>query len=766
MIYQITNETLNKFGVKEQNGKLIYPVIRTDFYPSNEATTAIDPVWIVEKRPEALLGQQAGINTQCKISNNGNWTVFNKSNLIILYPRNDNGTTWKDKVITEIRQAECIPESLKVIGLPYGTSLIGYFKSGGSVQELHRLLNKVQSLVVTKLRPQICISLNKVSDPIYINKEITTTVLVNGVARSPILVPAKIKYNCKADIKCEGCPCISSAQETIISPSDSRILNWLKYKTIEGGLQVELGMYKKCGIAAEVTEWQALCPISMIPALSIQESGNEYVNRRGYFSGYSIQPNMNYKIKAIPCVHPWSKESVLLVTKTEGFHDSLDDFKLTNEEIEQIRDMVGNDSPGKTITSISDFLSKEVTKIYGRPELHLAADICFHSISQFNFSGYSVRRGSLDLILFGDTRCGKGQVAESLSKFYDLGCCVSGENATFMGLVGGVQKLDSNFELYWGRIPTNNGRLVIVDEFSGFEGFGRLSRIRSEGIAEIDKGGVTAQTEANTRLIWISNPKHGREVSYFGTGIESLNDLVGAAEDIARFDLAVIVVKGEVDYHEINRQTHDKPKKYYDREKLRKLVLWCWSRKSTDIEFSKEAEHRIMELSNMLAEKYSPSIPLIQGENVRIKLAKISVAIAGRVFSTSDGTNLIVEVSHVNTAHKLIQLLYDKPAAGYNSYSELEANSKVIKELGKLEAWLGAINPDNRQVVIDGMLSMGQFGLRDLQDWTGLTADLAKRQIGLLVRCCAIKKAYGHQDTYRKIPAFVEFLKKEKKKFR
>ena len=84
------------------------------------------------------------------------------------------------------------------------------------------------------------------------------------------------------------------------------------------------------------------------------------------------------------------------------------------------------------------------------------------------------------------------------------------------------------------------------------EDWTRLSRIRSEGIAEITKIN-TQSTHARTRVIFISNPIL-KTIANYSYGIQALVDIVKAPEDIARFDYVLVVAHNEVEIKDINRR--------------------------------------------------------------------------------------------------------------------------------------------------------------------------------------------------------------------
>ena len=134
----------------------------------------------------------------------------------------------------------------------------------------------------------------------------------------------------------------------------------------------------------------------------------------------------------------------------------------------------------------------------------------------------------------------------------------------------------------------NDCGLLVVDESGGMEEnmWGKMSRIRSEGVAEITK----IQTEvanARTRLLFLCNPPN-KMISNYSYGIQSIMELVKAPEDIARFDYVLVVAHNEVKGSVINQRREPLPK-MYEAQLEQDLILWCWSRKPNEVRFTKDA---------------------------------------------------------------------------------------------------------------------------------------------------------------------------------
>lgn len=745
-----------------------------DWFPISPSINPLlaSEVWLLEGEPDTIIATQDGLNCITITGGAGAWKsldhdrlrVFNGKDVVICLD-NDKAGQEAAKVLAE-RLTAVGPHSLKNIVIPQGKDVSDFFlKHGGSAQTLRQYAVNANYLIKPSRRNIQTIPLSETSKAEYVGKNVRSSVIISGKANAPQAIPVRLKMRCLTSEYCENCPCRKTGEtEYYVKANEPESLEWLYCKNFARQVQDEAGLPRKCPLDVDVIEWQNIEQVTLIPSLSTSRQKDEgnYSTRRGFYIGHGIESNNNYEITAIPTVHPRTKESVLLVEKACGTYDSISQFQLSPDELKQIKETFCDD-PERTIKDICRMLANNHTHIYGRWDIHAAVDLVFHSPRDFTFAGVQLPKGSLELLVFGDTRCGKGQIAEGLTQFYDLGQVISGENASFMGLCGGAQKAGDNFQLSWGAIPINNGRLVVIDEFSGLDKtvLGRLSRVRSEGVAEINKGGINTRTRANTRLIWIANPDKGREVSSYANGVVAIMELIGTNEDVARFDLAVVVMKGEVDIESINKLHTNHTASKYTVEILRKVVLWAWSRNSEHVVFTRQATEFILEAANRLANMYSASIPLIQGENARFKIAKIAAAIAARCFSTEDGIFLKVTEHHAELAVKFIQHFYSRPSMGYRQFSDIELGSKTLVDVHVLDEWFKTWTPDIRLQLVDGLLSTEKFGVREIQDWVDVDAMVAKKFCGIFVRCRATRQLAG--GLYIKKSAFIKYLKKMKK---
>tara|TARA_R110002094_G_scaffold145203_1_gene134585 strand:+ start:1364 stop:4210 length:2847 start_codon:yes stop_codon:yes gene_type:complete len=752
-----------------------YKVSRTgDWFPVSPITNPFkeSEVWIVEGESDAIIALQDGLNCVAMTGGAGVFAAVEHDRLkafedkdVIVCLDNDKAGQEAAEVLTQRLTAVGV-HSLKNIVVPEGNDISDfYLRHGGSAQTLKQYASNAQYLIRPRRRNVETVPLSSSSQAQYMGKTIKTNVIVSGKADAPHVIPQKLSLTCHSLEPCTNCPCKATGKsDYFVHKDDPDILDWLYTKTFDGQVKKELKLARSCQLDVEVKEWQNMEQVTLIPAMSNsrQKDEGDYSVRRGYYLGHGIESNNNYHATATPTIHPKTKESVLLLEKAAGTYDSIDKFNLKPDEVAHLKQLFSDD-PKKIIKDICDMLAHNQTHIYGRWDVHAAVDLVFHSPRDFTFADVKLPKGSMELLLFGDTRCGKGQIAEGLVGYYDLGQVVSGENASFMGLCGGAQKAGDNFQLSWGAIPLNHGRLVVIDEFSGLDSatMGKLSRIRSEGVAEINKGGINSRTRANARLIWVANPDKGREVASFANGVSAIMDLIKANEDVARFDLAVVVQKGEVAIEEINTIHTKGIKSKYTKDDLRKVVLWAWSRKPDHVVFTSQATSYIFGAANKLASEYSSSIPLIQGENARFKIAKMAAAIAARCFSTEDGVFLKITERHARLGVTLINHFYKKAAMGYKQFSDIELGTRALVSIDDLDGFFNTWDAVIKTQLVDGLLTSEKFGVREMQDWCDVDANVSKKFIGTLVRCRAVKQLYG--GLYVKKASFIGYLKVIKK---
>jgi 5S rRNA maturation endonuclease (ribonuclease M5) len=519
-------------------------------------------------------------------------------------------------------------------------------------------------------------------------RPLALTVTVKGKREPGYSVPRKVEFRCTRDMgkKCEICPMKSEegGMDRVVAGADPAILEMIDSTKPQVGevLRRMIGVPKCPKLNIRVSEHQAVEVLYARPSVEHANGGgqDEYKNIKLTSVGrHDTSPNQT--VRVVGALHPDPRKQLneFLTWDVSRLETSLDRFEMDGETYRKLLRFQPEEGqkPLNKLRHIADDLANHVTQIYGRPELHAAMDLVFHSAVSFDFDGQRMSRGWMELLVVGDTRTGKSEAATRLTRHYGAGEIVSCETASFAGVLGGLQQFGSNKEwaVTWGAIPINDRRLVVLDEISGLtpEQIGAMSSVRSSGVAELTKI-QQERTYARTRLIWLGNPRNGRMTDYT-YGVQAIKPLIGNPEDIARFDLAMSVASGDVSADDINR-TRGGSTVYYPKDACRSLLRWTWSRTADHIKWEEGAEATVYKQANELGRRYVEDPPLIQAANVREKVARLAVAIAARLFSTDErGEDLIVKRSHVRAAVSFIDRLYQMEGFGY-----WERSSEIIAD--------------------------------------------------------------------------------------
>ena len=580
-------------------------------------------------------------------------------------------------------------------------------------------------------------------------------VIITGKALIPYYVPKNIHIICKPRKICLKCQAYKDQNFLTIKPDDVNLIKFIGISDdhIRSVIVNAFNIRSRCEFKFDIQS------VYTVEEIYFQLDNEDSSGQIGFVIDLKLETNAPYTITAKVVPEPKQQKISYIVTSAEPRKIMLDHFKMTKtrskiltifqpkeESVEYIY---------KFLEELYDIYAHNITKIYNRFDLHMAIDLVFHSPLSFYLGNDYIHKGWGDVMIIGDTRCGKGYVSENLIKYYRTGEVISGENASFAGLVGGVQQINSRWIITWGKIPLNNKSLVIIDESGEMDpkDFSRLSRIRSEGIAEIVKI-QTQRTTAKTRLIFLTNPKH-RLISSYSFGIESIFDIVSNSEDIARFDYVLIVAQNEVNIEDINKNREKKSNPYSKMDPT--LVQWIWSRTADQIYFTAEAITEVLQQAIRFGHTYSSQIPLVQGENIRVKLAKISVSIAGRLFST-DKTNekILVKPVHVQCAGVFLNLIYKKKASGYYYYSEIQKANREIKERKKLLKYLQSY--PQKKHVLDYFIQNDYITVKDLSEHINYTKEISREIISKLLFHKCLKKKFSF---YVKNKCFIDFLREE-----
>jgi hypothetical protein len=451
---------------------------------------------------------------------------------------------------------------------------------------------------------------------------------------------------------------------------------------------------------------------------------------------------------------PKTQESVLLISEAEPLEDALSSYEPKN--LERLDTFQPKEqtvaSIDEKLTELYTDLSINVTHIYERQDLHLAIDLSYHSCLLYNPE--RLTKGWVEVLILGDSSQGKTESSLRLMEHYGLGERVECKNATVAGLLGGLQQFSGKWFVSWGIIPKHDKRLVILEELKGTstEVIGKLTDMRSSGIAELPKI-EKRKTHARTRLIAISNPRSESPLSSYNFGIEAVYELIGGLEDIRRFDLCLIVSAEQVDVRNLVNK-RDKVDHKYTSELCRALLLWIWSRTETQVLFTAKANGRIISASIELCDIFSEKLPIVDRGSIRHKLARLSIALAGRLFSHVGYTKIMVRECHVEYIVQMLIRMYSESHCGYKDFSDAANISRKLLSPKEIKSRLfQAPFPGD---VIEQLIHTHDIELVDIQDWCGWPRPEAMQLLSFLVRKHALIR---DGRVYHKSPKFIDLLK-------
>jgi len=415
-----------------------------------------------------------------------------------------------------------------------------------------------------------------------------------------------------------------------------------------------------------------------------------------------IYANKSYRFEAVR-TNSWNGQyAVLFAHKAEPIATSIENFVM-NEEIHNIL-LVFRRKPGESIESHLKRRYKifgNAAGLTGRDDLFLINDLAFFSAAEIHNTTLlpAISRGYVEALIAGETRCGKTVVSRFLHNHYKIGEFISGSGAVSRtGLLGGITTFKNTQSISWGKIPANDGGIIIIDELSqiNYEGFDSLTPCRSSGVADVQMA-KSGKVPARTRKIMLSNQRGTDKTKKEHTQpFLMLKDLCFNKDEIlSRFDIAYIVKQSDVDYKEF-QSVYDQISTEFTEFQCQNLIKWCYSRKPDDIILEPGLEEYITEKSGVLLNKFHPSSQLVNIE-IRAKVLRMSVSIATMLYSippNNDWNKIYVTKEHVDFICTTLMRLYCHPNIALDRYSEAKYQAEKLGDMRFMEGIIKYIGYD------------------------------------------------------------------------
>lgn len=477
------------------------------------------------------------------------------------------------------------------------------------------------------------------------------------------------------------------------------------------------------------------CSVTDLFEISTDDSAS--IEYNAYVIGKKLDSGKKYRAKFKLVPHPYDGQRLtMIIFDVEDANDSVTNFKLTPERVEHLK--VIQNIPGTLEDKIDDLTNKArgLTKFNTDATLIQAIDFSYNTVLEFNFKNFKNVRGYLDTILITESRVGKSSTAEALQKTYQLGVFTSlaGSSATVAGIIGGSNKTAGGaFQTRAGLIPQNHKGLIIFEELAkcNAQMLRELTDVKSSQRARITRVNASLDLPASVRMISLTNPRAShtgapRPITSYPNGIEILTDLIGTAEDIARFDLMVIQAFRGTSMDPNWEMPEPLPNEVYQTR-----VRWIWSRKKENVIFENGMENYIIQQCNQLNQAYDSHIKIF-GTEAWKKISRLAIAVAGYTVSTDTSyENIIVRKEHIDYAIEFYKHIYDNDTFRLKEYVENERRYETVDEDGIRALEQMYMTFPALLVQLEGSSSSTRA---ELMAATGLAQDQFAQQLNVLVQ--------------------------------
>lgn len=664
------------------------------YFPRCNLDNGSKEVYIVEGEKDCLAAISQGYNA---ITSTSGSNIPTRELAMLkgkhVYLMLDNDTVGMKSTAKYIKLLKDIAEKIFVVKLPR-KDYADCFKSLGHI-DLSEYTTSVESqdkLVVQAEEHQVA----ELEDVTLIQSEFVDNLgtwfrlrgmSVIGTDPKIYTVPKKLCVTCN-NIKCNKQCAVAVSQDGLEVDVDPRQI----LRFIESSDQAQESYVRDlfdCKHAkAEPSELVNAQKVMFQEAASFVEGLDDstFESRYGVYiyNGYRLSPTLKYTMEACRVTDPRTQQNYYVIRKAE---QEVDFVRPEGDEyLEYFRSIARESSSFEELIEKHYEVWKPLVGVEGRPDLFAATLLTYCSVTEFKWYGGTIK-GWLDTMIIGDTRTGKSQMLQRFVRQLKLGGYINGENSRKTGVIGGVQRFGDSWVVTWGAIPMNDRGILVVDEASGLsiEDFKELSSVRSSGAVTINKI-VKSEARARTRLIWLSNPRSGRNLSeFYWKGFDAFREFIPVAEDQARFDLVISAAREDVTELEGVSEPTSEQEKLLDN--YRALVNFSWGIRADDVIIPRNIVKHIQKCSKEIGKKYGGG-PLVVEVAVHEKIIRLAVAIAVLCGDTNL-TDVILSTKHVDYAVQFLVSTLEKKSFGYSGF--VEESQKAIRNMDKSVTYIRAV---------------------------------------------------------------------------
>ena len=670
-------------------------------------------------------------------------SVFKNRKVAICYDNDETGiagaralASYLFKVAAEVR----VVTSFHKTCTEHGEDLTDYFtKYKKTKEDLQKCIIETPSFTLEEakeeqLKRKPLITLLEASKPQYINRVVQSNVQVVATFEKAMPVPTTIyakKINSSGDLKYNQ---MAVGEERTWELSENTCQDVLKLidnnfseAQIRDNIRELLGISKQeRDIKVEKPTKDTVYECNVTDLFEATSRDIATIEFTAYVLKKRLESGKKYLItyKLVP--HPYKGQQLtMIILDVEEACDSVSNFHITEEVKKNLNKFKNLEGTCKEKLNTLAEMAKAYIGYDGYNTLIQAIDLSFHTVLEFNFGAFKNVRGYLDTLIVAESRVGKSSTAEALQRLYGLGAFTSlaGNSATIPGIIGGSTKVNGNYQTRAGLIPMNHRGLVIFEELAKCNTnlVKELTDIRSSNQVRIARVSGTLTLPALVRMITLTNVKNTtnkiKPINSYPNGVDILVELIGSPEDIARYDLMLVL-------GEQGNRTIDpfwEPINPFEPEAYQTRIRWIWSRTVDQIIIDKEIGHYILEKCNELNQEYDSHIKIF-GTEAWKKVTRLAIAIAGYTVSTDETyEKIIITKEHVDTAIDYLISCYDNSTFKLKEYVTTERLYNTIDDDGvKLLQELYNQNPS----IMIQLEKLNSTNKQNLMAATGLDSEM------------------------------------------
>lgn len=618
---------------------------------------------------------------------------------------------------------------VKIVKLPYKDYSMCYEQLGAfdvgeytvSAEDFEEAQEKVQAQEVSLVKSEFTENLNT-----WMKLENMSVV---GVEPRVYTIPQKLRVSCNNPNCQKMCALRATSKSSDLNLFDVDIRQMLQFVDSSDSAQDRYAR-KVFGCKSVNAEPEDMINVQKI---IFQESASfvdgledaSFENRYGIYlyTDYRLSATLKYNFEACRVTDPSNQQNYYVIRKAESVAST--PVNVNEVNLSYFREVA--DKYDNALDLIQHYYDMwmPLLGIEERPDLFGAILLTYCSVTEIPWQ-MGLIKGWLDVMVIGDTRTGKSQMAQRFVKSLGMGAYINGENARSTGVIGGVQRFGDSWVVTWGAIPMNDKGLLVIDEASGLdvEDVKNLSSTRSSGAVTLNKI-VKGEARARTRLLWLSNPRSGKNLSdFYWKGYGAFQEFIPVVEDQARFDLVLSAAREDVDIL-VGFDNTTPP----NVDVFRNLIKLAWNLPSDNIKFQDGFAKIMRTYVRNLNDKYGGG-PLVVGVAVHEKLLRLSCAFAILCGDVNNNSITVTE-KHLRYAVEFFTYTLEKDSFGYNTYiKEFKRSQNKKSENMDFIRGLITLHP-----ALKTLLSSSGFKGYQFQEILGIDrADSSKMMSDLITR--------------------------------